>query len=76
MSITLITKKNITTEEDRINLMLNCEKLNFASMGIYLVDRDHPMYYEFIESALGFAKTFGDKAEIEKLSKILENKSQ
>lgn len=42
-------------------------------MGIYLVDRDHPMYYEFIETALGIAKTFGDKTEIEKLSKILEN---
>ncbi|KAA6352395.1 hypothetical protein EZS27_000345 [termite gut metagenome] len=72
--VMLITEKKIKTGKERIELSLNCERLNFANLGICYVDKDFSRFYELIKIALKYAKTYHDKKEINRLTVILDSK--
>ncbi len=67
LSNLVVTEKQITTSDDRLEIILNSVLVNFGDMGVFMVDKDHPDCKNLIEKALQLASLFENKEEIERL---------
>lgn len=75
MKITTVTSKDLHQEDQFASFISNCELLNFGKLGIFQVDRDSPHFIDFIKYALTYANIVGDKEEVIRLTKILQEQN-
>ena len=63
----IITEKKDLSDDQKVELFLNCILLNMGSVGLLAVDREHPDLKFYITSALLLAQFAGDRETIEEL---------
>ena len=66
--------KYVTQDKvDYYEAMLTTDRfilMNMLSEGIWLVDKEHSDFEKIKETAIGIAKTFGDKSALEMLNNL------